>query len=181
MATILPVNNYVKLRINHHNERTIRNISVTHSFKMVLDAEGQLQIVHCTKVVNLILKGIFSKWPPNVLKVVLHPWTLFLQTLCIFLKNKANCTNYPMDLIRNVQRNTKITVLFNLRLTKGGGVPPLENFSLSPKNRKESDLRHLGNLNYIFCGHFDEKKSGVPTSGGVKVSRQRWWVRGGGW
>ena len=26
----------------------------------------------------------------NLLKGVLHPWTLFLKTLCIFVKNKAN-------------------------------------------------------------------------------------------
>ena len=34
----------------------------------------------------------------------------------------------------------------------------LENFSLSPKNQKESDLSHPGDLSDILRGHFDEKK-----------------------
>ena len=55
----------------------------------------------------------------------------------------------------------------------GGGWLPLENFSLSPQNQKESDLRHLGNLNDILCSHSDEMLRGVT------VSCQRWWIQGG--
>ena len=61
----------------------------------------------------------------------------------------------------------------SLILPRGDGYHPLENFSLSPQNQKESDLSHLGNLKYILCGQFDEGKSGVG-----EVSRQRWRVRG---
>ena len=43
-------------------------------------------------------------------KGVLHPWALFLKTLYIFSKNKC-----PMDLVRNVPRNSKITVLLQQR------------------------------------------------------------------
>ena len=42
-------------------------------------------------------------------------------------------------------------------------------------NQKESDLSHIGNLNYIHFGQFDENKNRE----GGKVSRQRWWVGGG--
>ena len=51
--------------------------------------------------------------------------------------------------------------IFNPRLTTA----PLKNFSLPSQNQKESDQSHLGNLNYILCGHFDKKKLGVPPSG----------------
>ena len=50
---------------------------------------------------------------------------------------------------------------FSPRLTKGVVVVVttlLENFSLPPQNQTESDQNHLGNLSYILCGHFDEKK-----------------------
>ena len=47
------------------------------------------------------------------LKGVLHPWALFLKTFVHFLKKiKQLRTKYPMDLVRNVPRNSKITVLF---------------------------------------------------------------------
>ena len=48
------------------------------------------------------------------------------------------------------------------------------------KNAKESDPGHLGHLFYILCGHFDEKKPGIPPEDGGRVSRQRSKVRGGG-
>ena len=38
-----------------------------------------------------------------------------------------------------------------------GWLPPPEVFPCRPKNQKESDLSHLGNLEYILCCHFDEK------------------------
>ena len=41
------------------------------------------------------------------------PGPLFLKILCIFSKKKKKkqlWTKYPMDLARNVQRNSKITV-----------------------------------------------------------------------
>ena len=45
---------------------------------------------------------------------------------------------------------------------------PLTVFSLSLQNAKESDLGyHKGNLFYILCGNFDEKKMGVPPYPGV--------------
>ena len=55
------------------------------------------------------------KWQPPIgtaLKGVLHPWALFLKNLCIFSKNKAEqlWAKYPIDLVRNVPRNSKITV-----------------------------------------------------------------------
>ena len=41
---------------------------------------------------------------------------------------------------------------------------PLENFSLSPENQKESDLGHLGDLSDILCCHEKKKKKkmGIP-------------------
>ena len=42
----------------------------------------------------------------KVVKVAQHPWALFLKT---FLDNFW--TKYPMDLVRNVPGNSKITVL----------------------------------------------------------------------
>ena len=39
-------------------------------------------------------------------------------------------------------------------------------FPAPPQNHKESDQSHLGNLNYILCGHFEKKKKmGVYPSG----------------
>ena len=53
-----------------------------------------------------------------------------------------------------------IILTLNPRLTKGGCCnPPLLFFSGSSK---ESYQGHLGNLFYILCGHFHEKKLGVP-------------------
>ena len=61
-----------------------------------------------------------------------------------------------------------------------GWLPPLEIFPCHPKNQKESDLSHLGNLKYILCGHFDKKKIwGTPFRGRDKVNHLRWPV--GGW
>ena len=43
-----------------------------------------------------------------ILKGVLHPWTLFLKTVFYFSQTK-----YQTNLIRNLPRNLKITVLFH--------------------------------------------------------------------
>ena len=53
-------------------------------------------------------------------------------------------------------------------------------FNLTPV--EESDLGHLSNLFYILCGHFDEKKFGVPptTLPGGSLSCQSQRVKGGG-
>ena len=53
----------------------------------------------------------------------------------------------------------------------GVGYHHLEFFSLSPQNQKDSELRHLGNLKYILCSHFNEKNRV-----GGKVSCRRWRV-----
>ena len=50
----------------------------------------------------------------------------------------------------------------NPRLTKGGCCNPLTVFPQSLQNAKESYQGHIGNLFYILCGHFHEKKLGVP-------------------
>ena len=50
-------------------------------------------------------------------------------------KNKTKQTN----------KKKKRSAYLNPRLTKGG-YRPLENFSLSPQNQKESDLNHLASL-----------------------------------
>ena len=68
-----------------------------------------------------------------------------------------------------------------LVLPRGGSYYPLENFSLSSQNQKESDLSHLGNLKYILCDHFHEKNWGTGGRGvGClgKASRRRCRVRG---
>ena len=74
-----------------------------------------------------------------------------------------------------------LLVYINPRLTKGGGLlqPPLTVFLRSLKNAKESYQGHLGNLFYILCGHFHEKKMGVPPYPGGRVSCQSQRVRGG--
>ena len=74
----------------------------------------------------------------------------------------------------------KLLVLFNPRLTKGGGwlPPPLSIFFLPHKNAKATDPGHLGNLFYILCGQFDEKKIGGTPKDGGRVSRQSPRVRG---
>ncbi len=56
-----------------------------------------------------------------------------------------------------------------LTLVKPGGVvaTPLEFFLRLHKNENETDPGLLGNLFYIFCAHFDEKKLGVPPKVGV--------------
>ena len=51
----------------------------------------------------------------------------------------------------------------NSRLTRGVATPLTGFFPRSLQNAKESDLGHnIANLFYILCGHFDEKKMGVP-------------------
>ena len=45
-------------------------------------------------------------------------------------------------------------------------------FSGSSETLKESYQGHLGNLFYILCGHFHEKKIGGTTLPGGRVSRQ---------
>ena len=49
--------------------------------------------------------------PIFCLEGVLHPWSLFLKILCIFSKNKVTLTKYPIGLIRNVPRNSKISFI----------------------------------------------------------------------
>ena len=47
-------------------------------------------------------------------KGVLHPWILFLKTLCVFSQKIKQCwTKYQMDLIRNVPGNLKSTVFIS--------------------------------------------------------------------
>ena len=48
---------------------------------------------------------------------------------------------------------------FNPHPPKRVVTTPSKFFAVTP-NQKESDLNHLGNLKYILCGHFDEKKMG---------------------
>ena len=61
-------------------------------------------------------------------------------------------------------------LLWNLTLTlvlRKGWLPSPREFFLLPLYQKESDLSHLGNLNFILSGHFDENKWGVvPSKGG---------------
>ena len=44
---------------------------------------------------------------------------------------------------------------------------PRNIFPCRPKTKTKSDQSHLGNVNYILCGHSDEGKVGVPPSRGV--------------
>ena len=62
-------------------------------------------------------------------------------------------------------------ISFNPRLTDGGGggrwlQPPFRFFPVAP----ESDPWHIGNLFYILCCHFDEKKNGGTTLPGGRVA-----------
>ena len=45
-----------------------------------------------------------------------------------------------------------------------GMVTPLKIFPCRLKTKKETDLSHLGNLKYIICCHFDDKKIGGTPS-----------------
>ena len=58
-------------------------------------------------------------------------------------------------------------VFINPRLTKGDCSNPPSGFSPVALNAKESYQGHLGNLFYILCGHFHEKKNGGTTLPGV--------------
>ena len=49
-------------------------------------------------------------------------------------------------------------MVINPRLTKGGFCNPPYGFPRSLLNAKESYQGHIGNLFYILCGHFHEKK-----------------------
>ena len=60
----------------------------------------------------------------------------------------------------NDQQTLRQRERMSLTLVIPRGAPPRE-FSLPPQSQKESDQSHLGNLNYILCGHFDEKENGV--------------------
>ena len=85
------------------------------------------------------------------------------------------CTMYVLN-CPLWEENTRVCKPSSSRGEGCGFHLPLEMFSLSTQNQKESDLSHLANLNYIICGHFDEKKiGGTPWRG--KVSCQRWRVR----
>ena len=58
--------------------------------------------------------------------------------------------------------------VLTLVLPRGWLLPP-QDFFLPPQKQKESDKSHLGFVNYILCGHFDEKKKktmGYPLQGG---------------
>ena len=46
------------------------------------------------------------------IKVVLHPWALFLKTLCIFSKNKATLDKVYYGSGQKCSKELKITVLF---------------------------------------------------------------------
>ena len=65
---------------------------------------------------------------------------------------------------------------FKPRFPKGGGYPS-RIFPCRPRIIKGKDQRHLWNLKLHPLRSFWWKKSGVPPSGGAKVSRQRCWVR----
>ena len=69
-----------------------------------------------------------------------------------------------------------------LVLPRGWLPLPLEIFSLSPQNQKESDLSHPGDQPDILCDHFDgEKKQKTGgTLPGARVSRHKPVGRGGG-
>ena len=82
------------------------------------------------------------------------------------LKTKA-CGSFSSASMERAPQNYPKNCI-NPRLTKGGWLqPPLTVFSRSLQNAKESDLGHISNLFYILCGHFDEKKLGVPPYPGV--------------
>ncbi len=53
--------------------------------------------------------------------------------------------------------------ILNPRLTRGVVATPPRIFLPLHKNAKETDPGLLGNLFYIFCAHFDEKKIGGTT------------------
>ena len=58
---------------------------------------------------SLFTKTQFTK---KTFKGVQHPRALVLKTLCIFSKHKATLDKVSyMDLVKNVPRNSKITVL----------------------------------------------------------------------
>ena len=64
---------------------------------------------------------------------------------------------------------TPLTLVLSMGLT---------NDFRSHENQNESDLSHLDNLKYIFCGHFDEKKIGGTLFRGLgKPSK----IAGRGW
>ena len=75
----------------------------------------------------------------------------------IWYQNEGkNCVLYIKIYLKPIKRHS-LTLVF----LRGWLALPQE-LSLSP-NQKESDLRHPSNLNYILCGHFDEKNCGTRT------------------
>ena len=78
------------------------------------------------------------------------------QVIAFFIEN---------DFLNPGTPNDPILTFDPLTLSYQGGAyhPP----SVCHKNAKESDPGHLEHLFYILCGHFDEKKTGVPPTMGV--------------
>ena len=105
----------------------------------------------------------------------------FFTILVIQIPPPTTCTPHhththtPTHPAKSVSGHTNrhVNKQHNPRLTKRGGYHPLENFSLSPKNQKESDLSHLGDLSDILYSHFDEKQIERTTLSRARVSRQR--------
>ena len=62
---------------------------------------------------------------------------------------------------------TESNAALTLVLPKGVVTTPLTVCLQPHKNANESDPGHLGHLFYILCGHFDEKKNGIPPKMGV--------------
>ena len=59
--------------------------------------------------------------------------------------NKQNKTKQQNKKQNKTKQKKKRSAHLNPRLTRGG-YHPLENFSLSPQNQKESDLNHVASL-----------------------------------
>ena len=82
---------------------------------------------HCMLIISglnalLLLLGecmtlLFLTWLTIYvfLKGVLHPWTLFVKTLCIFSKNTATVDKVSYGSGQNVPRNNKIMILLQQR------------------------------------------------------------------
>ena len=66
-----------------------------------------------------------------------------------------------------IYRTYLADIYINPRLTKGGSCNSPNGFPQSLQNAKESDLGHIANLFYILCGHFNDKKMGLPAYPGL--------------
>ena len=116
------------------------------------------------------IKAIRNSWVKNNKNKRNH-YTRFSLFFNCFVKNTGEvkmAITFEPNMQFEWDKRHVIEKYLLLHLNPGGVVTtPLENFSLPPPNQKESDQSHLGNLNYILCGHFDGKKLGVPPSGRV--------------